>query len=601
MTSRCCNCPQPGRVRLLLDQGWSVQVREANSMDSPQPAPATSQQLEDFEEELGRRLPRALRALYEAQNGERRSALSYRLLPLHECYWVSKDVWCFWEDRLDPTGMGANYHFADGGVETSYQTYPSVAEFLQHRLETSRLEPQRPDCLTSAERLDCDERRTALLLAFSELGSENTDSIRNYLKDQDEAVVAAACAWLAQAGNKESLRELALLSESSISTVRRASLEAVEKLGGRLWAFRGDDPVATEVTATLAVKEQAFYQSTNYKLFLLPEPGARWEFIYGISGPSNPPAMPESPRERPHMYFGSTDGWGCHYLALEVIANAVDQFLSGHATGLTVRHDEWTMTVEDDGEGYPLEGEDGQRFLCSFHNSPTSDGHAPHVHLVTQGVGLAPVNAVCGDYMVESVRAGQGYRLAYQRGRLVSSQQAELDFDRGTRVRLTLDREIWQAGFERGPLRRQLFDFAHLVPGLKIGLNEECFYAPGGLLDLAEFVPERIGERRYGFSGQSPFLILQFAATGESQGPIRIQSWVNGAATDQHGSHVDGALEALDEIRWRPARLMVHIIMREPRYAGPVKRRLVVPKALRQVRALLRQAFGENGVSSATR
>lgn len=98
------------------------------------------------------------------------------------------------------------------------------------------------------------------------------------------------------------------------------------------------------------------------------------------------------------MYFGSVDSRGCHQLAMEVIANGVDQFLAGHASVLLVRLHDWSLTVEDDGEGYPLECADGHHFLSTFHNSPTSDGHAPHVHLITQGVGLAPVNAVCSDY-----------------------------------------------------------------------------------------------------------------------------------------------------------------------------------------------------------
>mgnify|MGYP003602051726 FL=1 len=306
--------------------------------------------------------------------------------------------------------------------------------------------------------------------------------------------------------------------------------------------------------------------------------------------------MPESVRQRPGMFFGRMDGWGCHHLAVELIANSVDQFLAGHASQVNVKHDEWNLVVEDDGEGYPLDSELGERFLTSFHDSATSDGHAPHIHLVTRGVGLAPVNAVCLNYTVESIRAGRGYRLACQRGRLESHEEAELDFERGTRVRLTLDREIWEKGFEAGPLRRQLFDFVHLVPGLKVRLNDEKFYAPRGLLDLAEFVPESIGERRYGFSGQSSFLILQLAAAGESQGRIQIESWVNGAITEKHGSHVEGALEALEEIGWRPARLMVHVIMCEPRYAGPVKKRLEVTKALREVRALLSRTFEQESV-----
>lgn len=68
---------------------------------------------------------------------------------------------------------------------------------------------------------------------------------------------------------------------------------------------------------------------------------------------------------------------------------------------------------------------------------------------------------------------------------------------------------------------------------------------------------------------------------------MEIQSWVNGACTEEHGSHVDGTLEAFREAGWRPARVLVHVIMLEPKFSGPTRRKLRSPRALRQVRALL--------------
>lgn len=307
------------------------------------------------------------------------------------------------------------------------------------------------------------------------------------------------------------------------------------------------------------------------------------------------PELPQAVRDRPGMYFGSTDGYGAEHVALEVIANAVDQFLDGQARHIQVRHDEWSLQVSDDGAGYPLHSELGERYLTQYHNSATVDQHAPHIHLVTQGVGLAPVNAVCSDYQVESVRDGQGYRLRCCRGQLVIKEKVDLDFSQGTRVQLTLDRDIWQAGFMAGPLRRRLFEFVHLIPGLAISLNDERFHAPRGLLDLAEFDTEWRSERSFAYQGQTDFLMLQVAALGETTRRMHIESWVNGARTEEHGSHVDGALEAFQEIGWRPARVLVHVIMRDPRYGGPVKRRLCVPRALRQARALLRKELSSTG------
>ena len=72
--------------------GMDSLLKNLRSRLSTIPPAATDRQLEDFEEELGRRLPRALRALYEDHNGEYSSGQEYRLLALHECYRVSEDI-----------------------------------------------------------------------------------------------------------------------------------------------------------------------------------------------------------------------------------------------------------------------------------------------------------------------------------------------------------------------------------------------------------------------------------------------------------------------------------------------------------------------------
>lgn len=553
------------------------------------PAGATNEQLADFETSLGSRLPGALRSLYLDHNGETPGPLFYRFLPLHDVYRRSDGVWCFWESRLIPEDDGADYHFADGSVHCEGQSFAGIEEFLLYLLDQPRLLlpeklPRLPDAFEAAERLDEKPRREAVQDALNQAAPELAPALLQYLNDDDQMIVIATCEWMSRNQVSSSVRSLAYTVRDARNPETRAvALRCLESLGGQLLEYEVKLPVPDEFSQILATTNPG-----DLYTLLKRGPGAAWEWI--LCRPVGPVAreFPDSVRQRPGLYFGRTDGQGALQVALELVANAVDQTLLGHATQVRVRHHEWSLIVEDDGSGYPLESERGERHLTQFHDSPTGDDHAPHIHLVTRGVGLAPVNAASSTYQVEAVRDGQGYRLKFERGELISREKAELDFPKGTRVTLTLDPEIWQEGFQPGPIRRRLFDFVHLIPGLTIELNHERFHAPRGLLDLACFDTGWQGDRSLSYHGQTDFLTLHMAAIGESDRRMHIESWVNGARTEEHGSHVDGALEALQEAGWRPARLLVHVILREPKYAGPVRRRLMVPKALRQVRELLR-------------
>ncbi|MFA6207415.1 MAG: ATP-binding protein, partial [Methylocystis sp.] len=64
----------------------------------------------------------------------------------------------------------------------------------------------------------------------------------------------------------------------------------------------------------------------------------------------------EPVRRRPGMYIGGTDEAAMHHLFAEVLDNAMDEAVAGHATFIevTLETDGW-LTVNDNGRGIPVE------------------------------------------------------------------------------------------------------------------------------------------------------------------------------------------------------------------------------------------------------
>src|SRR5205823_13282992 len=65
----------------------------------------------------------------------------------------------------------------------------------------------------------------------------------------------------------------------------------------------------------------------------------------------------EPVRKRPSMYIGGVDAKGLHHLLWEIVDNAVDEYLNGHADAITVTlHKSGdAVTVQDNGRGIPVD------------------------------------------------------------------------------------------------------------------------------------------------------------------------------------------------------------------------------------------------------
>lgn len=296
-------------------------------------------------------------------------------------------------------------------------------------------------------------------------------------------------------------------------------------------------------------------------------------------------------RKRPAMYIGGIDEAGMQHVVCEVISNSVDEVLRGQATRVEVvlRADGRTVAVKDDGTGMPFdvkaEGVEDQslatQYLTHIHAKPTADDHAPHIHLhSSSGCGVVVANALSKTFDCASWRDGQRWAQSFERGVPHEPPSViEEGEGRGTTTKFVLDEQIFgDVRIDIAGFREFLRERATLFQGLDLRFNEESLIAEDGLVDLIRELSPTTRQRAV-FHMNETFedMTIHAAATGEQQ-ETQWHTWANASRTRSHGTHRSGFEKALRKVGWKPALALIHVIMRDPRYAGPTRGELDVPE-----------------------
>ena len=188
----------------------------------------------------------------------------------------------------------------------------------------------------------------------------------------------------------------------------------------------------------------------------------------------------EPVRKRPGMYIGGTDEKALHHLYAEVLDNAMDEAVAGHASRIEVElHEDGYLTVIDNGRGIPIDPHPKFKkksalevILTTLHSGGKFSNKAYQTSGGLHGVGISVVNALSDDLIVEVYRNRTMWSQGYSRGKPRNKLEKMSDGHnkRGTSIMFHPDPEIFgdKLSFKPARLFKMTRSKAYLFGGVEI-------------------------------------------------------------------------------------------------------------------------------------
>jgi topoisomerase-4 subunit B len=353
----------------------------------------------------------------------------------------------------------------------------------------------------------------------------------------------------------------------------------------------------------------------------------------------------EPVRKRPGMYIGGTDERAYHHLFAEILDNAMDEAVAGHANRIEIQLDaDGYLTVTDNGRGIPVDPHPKfpkksalEVIMTTLHSGGKFSDKAYATAGGLHGVGISVVNALSERAEVEVARDKRLYRQCFSRG-LVEGKLEKVGAApnrRGTSVKFKPDYQIFGEKMRWRPAR--LFQMArskaYLYRGVEVRWNcdpsllpedskipaEATLSYPNGLADqLAEVFQGKatITETPFtglvdlGAEGKVEWAIAWTqAGFGDNDGFAR--SYCNTIPTPEGGTHEAGFRSAItkglrnfgeltgnkkasditaDDIMGHSG-LLLSVFIRGPEFVGQTKDKLSTTAAFRLVENAVRDRF----------
>jgi topoisomerase IV subunit B len=349
----------------------------------------------------------------------------------------------------------------------------------------------------------------------------------------------------------------------------------------------------------------------------------------------------EPVRRRPGMYIGGTDEKALHHLFAEVLDNAMDEAVEGHANRIEVDlAGDGTLTVTDNGRGIPVDPHPKFKnksalevIMTTLHSGGKFDSKVYNTSGGLHGVGVSVANALSETLEVEVARGQQLYRQSFTRGHPDAPLKAlgPVKNRRGTTIRFKPDPKIFGKGsFNPARLFRMARSKAYLFGGVEIRWScapaalagdtatpdSAVFHFPGGLRDfLGSRIEGQETVTREFFAGRSSKReghgSVEWAIAWIAGDDGFLNSYCNTVPTPDGGTHEAGlraalvkGLRAYGELTGnrRSAQVtaedvlatacaLLSLFIREPEFQGQTKDRLASQEATRIVENTVRDAF----------
>jgi len=346
----------------------------------------------------------------------------------------------------------------------------------------------------------------------------------------------------------------------------------------------------------------------------------------------------EPVRRRPGMYIGGTDVVALHHLAAEILDNAMDEAVAGHASRIEIELAAGdVLTVRDNGRGIPIDAHPKFKtksalevIMTTLHAGGKFGGKVYDTSGGLHGVGASVVNALSEWMEVEVARDRHGHKMRFERGKPVGKlKDVGAVNRRGTIVSFKPDGQIFgeDVYFSPGRLYRMAKSKAYLFRGVEIRWAcdpdliddgtpaEDTLKFPGGLSDFLageiegkQTVTPRSFSGRSGGNGKGS---VEWAVAWAPEAEPFLYTYCNTIPTLQGGTHEQGLRNALTKaLRTHGERAsnrktalitaddvmgsacaILSIFIREPEFQGQTKEKLSSPDAQRLVENVVRDHF----------
>lgn len=350
----------------------------------------------------------------------------------------------------------------------------------------------------------------------------------------------------------------------------------------------------------------------------------------------------EPVRKRPGMYIGGTDDKALHHLVGEILDNAMDEAVAGHADRIEIElFENYAIKISDNGRGIPVSehpkfpGKSAlEVILTTLHSGGKFSGKAYQTSGGLHGVGISVVNALSDDMWIEVARDKELYKQSYSRGAPVTKLEhiGAVSNRRGTTVYFHPDPEIFGETAHLRPawLYQMVRSKAYLFRGVEIRWKcpasillpdskvkeEKIFKFPNGLLDfLNTTLKDRQTVNKAAFHGQTDLPDdagrVEFAVTWPYNSDGFIHSYCNTIPTPQGGTHESGLRSALykglkaygemvgnkkagmitaDDVM-SSAAILLSVFIKDPQFQGQTKEKLATAYVTRLVDQAIRDHF----------